>query len=319
MDIAFKKDGSGVEITWADNQTLPLSGYIAVATATNGAKQWIQVGPKLRRVIFTNLAPCERYQISVNAISSEFLMSEVSETVVVEMDFKLPTPSSAFLHQNGPYSLQLYINGQNPNCAALFQAQLLINSTVVQTILSSDRKIIFEDLKRGISYIARVSIVPIRSTPSSPEPVLSQSVQLINSPETLPGLTVTLHTPLLRPDTKFIGFLPYFLNSSSLEFKLVQSMFCNSLQRILENSVTAMAISSCSVQSLIRFSTSVVISVDFNVVDFGRIPFAYVLQQSLIRGAQVSVYSRTIMIPYFGDTMSSASRVDRSGWFKIVL
>ncbi|KAL3310755.1 hypothetical protein Ciccas_010674 [Cichlidogyrus casuarinus] len=112
------------------------------------------------------------------------IQDRMSETVVVEMDFKLPTPSSAFLHQNGPNSVQLHINGQNPNCAALFQAQLLIDSTVVQTILSSDRNIIFKDLKRGNSYIARVSIVPIRSTPSSPETVLSQSIKLIDNPET---------------------------------------------------------------------------------------------------------------------------------------
>ncbi|KAL3311027.1 hypothetical protein Ciccas_010398, partial [Cichlidogyrus casuarinus] len=310
---------SGVEITWTDIQTVTLDGYIAVATATNGAKQWIKVDPKLRKANFTNLAPCEKYRIFVYARSSESSMSEVSETVVVEMDFRLPTPSSAFLYQNGPSSLQLFINGQNPNCAAFFQAQLLINSTVVQTISSSDRKIIFKDLKRDTSYIARVSIVSIRSTPSSSEPVLSQSVQLIDNPNTLPGLTVTLQTLIERPDGEFIGFLPDFLNSTSLEFRIVQSMFCNSLQHILENSVTAMAISSCSVQSLIRSSTSVTISVAFNVVDFGQIPFTHLLQPSLIKGDQVSTYTKTIMIPDFGDMITWASKVNRIGKFHIVL
>ncbi|KAL3312921.1 hypothetical protein Ciccas_008481 [Cichlidogyrus casuarinus] len=141
-----------------------MDGYIVVATAPNGAKQWIHVNSKQRNATFTNLALCGTYRIFVYARSSEFLMSQVSGTIVVETDFKLPKPSSIFPHQNGSSSLQLYINGQDPNCPAFFLAQLLTDSSVVPTISSSDRKIIFANLKRETVYTARVSVISIGPT-----------------------------------------------------------------------------------------------------------------------------------------------------------
>ncbi|KAL3308318.1 hypothetical protein Ciccas_013152, partial [Cichlidogyrus casuarinus] len=272
-----------------------------------GAKQWIHAAENDKEATFTNLVSCANYQIFVYARSTKLWMSKNSETVLVKMDFDLPIPASVLLHQKGVNSLQLYINGQSPNCAAFFYVELLADSSVVQNVSSSEKEIIFENLQQDMLYSAKVSVVSLFPTRSS-ESVRSLSVRLIEYPDTLPGLRVTLKTMLQNPDGKYNGF---FHSSNAKKEEIIKSIFCNSLKNILGNSVTAMAISACVLQSLDRLGTSVAVNAEFDVVDFGLRNFAHLLQPSLLRGAKYSSYSRMLIIPDFGEMTSTAKRIDR--------